>query len=678
MNFKEIFEQAFSGVTPLSGDHSIMRKFRERAYKMEKEKKKSGGIIREEQKQLVEITVPKTPERTRGRKAPFIIGAAAAVAAASGLGFWAGTGARPQTHSPAAASGTYIYEPEADTEKVDISELAGKTFGFSDLTVNITAAAYDGQYIRIDYTGTSADPKKRNYFFFEPLALVKNYYSDPAVIFSHGEVGENTSSFTIIKSFSESMFQPYSFVPICVKSNEKGTAAVDSERISDLVFTVTKTTYGEVRQPIATDKQEIADDVFVPGLTVSPIMLTIHPSGNTKEGYERICLDPELPVYAVQQDGTRIKLIGQYMFINGGGSTDGSDYSWSSEYKYIISGSTDISLLDMKGFEIDGKFIELSEKPAAVTTTLDEYGEPVEVANTAMTTVTDSTYIPTDISEISGTITTAELPDSSEDTTGTDMKTVHRPTEIESSPLYTSADTWFTYDGYKLHITGYIFDTVYLKLKYEVTYEGDYFSEDSPVWLVPENGIYFGGDMCRRINADNSFTMIYTSEVFLKAPAESVRVALPDRDIISSDKEFVSDDPSGYEDFIFTAVYRDDVPRMQEDIDSRLTLGDDSLHLSKLVVTPYSIGIICDETAYEEFTDVSGRKEMRVDDRYMELAGETEIRVYLDGVGVITADRSEVSMPMTEKTWLCGKFDEPIDIDIIREVRAGGVAVYSK
>ena len=43
--------------------------------------------------------------------------------------------------------------------------------------------------------------------------------------------------------------------------------------------------------------------------------------------------------------------------------------------------------------------------------------------------------------------------------------------DIESSPLYTPADEWFDCDGKRVHVTGYAFDTVNLRIRYETCYD---------------------------------------------------------------------------------------------------------------------------------------------------------------------------------------------------------------
>ena len=81
MNCKEIFDNAFSAVTPLSDTDTVLMNVKERAGKM----KTNDGF---ERKELHEITVH-VPEKKPTRKAPLIAGVSLFAAAAAGFGIFA-------------------------------------------------------------------------------------------------------------------------------------------------------------------------------------------------------------------------------------------------------------------------------------------------------------------------------------------------------------------------------------------------------------------------------------------------------------------------------------------------------------------------------------------------------------------------------------------------------------
>ena len=153
MDYKKIIEAAVieaDKTCPCSDHEAALKKIRERAEKM----KKDENI---EVKKLVEIEVPEVDVKQHRRRAGFAVGTAAAVAAAAGLGFFTGTrvpagvSASPLAGSSFSPDGSGYVAEVLENSAVPLSELVGKTVTFSDFEIEITAADYDGHYLRVDF-----------------------------------------------------------------------------------------------------------------------------------------------------------------------------------------------------------------------------------------------------------------------------------------------------------------------------------------------------------------------------------------------------------------------------------------------------------------------------------------------------------------------------------------------
>ncbi len=162
-NYDEKIRNAFDKIEPRSDDESFIRSIIERADNMEKEK----GIIKTEQKHLVEITVPKV-EKKPGR-APWIIGAAGLTAAALAIGFIAGghfgsgkdietTPANGAGYSGSQAAETTVshvpHIPEASLGNLDSINYyteAVAFYEFENVSVRPTGYYFDGISLKLYY-----------------------------------------------------------------------------------------------------------------------------------------------------------------------------------------------------------------------------------------------------------------------------------------------------------------------------------------------------------------------------------------------------------------------------------------------------------------------------------------------------------------------------------------------
>ena len=168
MDIKDIFERAFSGVSPLSDSETIFMNVKERAEKMEK----NNDF---EVKRLIEIEVPEP--RAKKSKAPVIAGAAAAVAIIAG-GLWFLSSHRSIEFTPltgsditVAQSNPAVKDPYMTTnvqpavtapgetgvssldylfgKLYDISEAVGTSVATPDGTCLITSAGYSDGLLEI-------------------------------------------------------------------------------------------------------------------------------------------------------------------------------------------------------------------------------------------------------------------------------------------------------------------------------------------------------------------------------------------------------------------------------------------------------------------------------------------------------------------------------------------------
>lgn len=208
MDYRSVFDNAMSqklSEYTFSDNRTIMNNIEERARRMEKNKQKRYSIF------------------------SAAAGTAAVVAVIGGsvfgLNYLNEHGGLKEGGAGYSANDTAV--PEENTELpeyINLDELAGQTFEFSDLTVKIHSAQYDGKYLRLDYEGISEDPHMRGNFVLE--STVYGYFSSSESDFARywrdgeGEADRESDNVTLIMEVPQSTYQYMYFVPAYYKSDD--------------------------------------------------------------------------------------------------------------------------------------------------------------------------------------------------------------------------------------------------------------------------------------------------------------------------------------------------------------------------------------------------------------------------------------------------------------------------
>ena len=411
METKEIFRKAFSGVRSAYScpDHeTALQDVLERARKMNKKKRNLNG---EE--------VPYSGGSDKRSVLPVIAGTAAVVAVIGagifGIGYmnshgieWTPLKEGASYNTGGSQPGVYTAVSSVAAETIDISELKGKIFKFSDCTVMIDYANYDGQYIRVDYTKEFTGEVTQNVFFLDPQDISR--YKDTKTAFCHTEYGASEQKWTYIAQTAQASNYSCSFNPALY--SETGT-----ERVTDLLITATKDHSALVRQPIWDDiDDEVAEGTNIRMYWASSDVL------EAQFDHDNTIQLGEIVVYAVAQDGEKYPLIGNcvdsYVSVNTTPEKPIIRFN-----NYYISEDPDIPpLWQMKGFEVNGKLFEITEAPEIINVIINENGEEEVIGGPQMESViTTKIYetVPTESGDIVNPTTTADItpPDEANETT---------------------------------------------------------------------------------------------------------------------------------------------------------------------------------------------------------------------------------------------------------------------
>ncbi len=421
MEMKEIFGKAFSGVRNAYScpDHeTALKDVLERADKMNNKKRNITG---EE--------VPYSGEQKKHGILPVIAGAAAVVAILGagifGLGYmnshgieWTPLKEGASKNTGGSQPGVYTAVSSVAAETIDISELKGKIFKFSDCTVMIDYANYDGQYIRVDYTQEFTGEVTQNAFFLEPQDVSR--YKDTKTAFCHTEYGASEQKWTYIAETAQASNYSRSFNPALYHEN-------GVERVTDLLITATKDHSALVRQPIWDDIDDEVDE----GTNIRMYWASADVLEAQFDHDNTIQLG-DIVVYAVAQDGEKYPLIGNcvdsYISVN---STPEKPIIRFNNY--YISEDPDIPpLWQMKGFEVNGKLFEITEAPEIINVIINENGEEEIIGGPQMeSTITTKIYetVPTEAEDTSNPITTAPLTEPENENTDVSDTTTEPTTE---------------------------------------------------------------------------------------------------------------------------------------------------------------------------------------------------------------------------------------------------------
>ena len=244
------------------------------------------------------------------------------------------------------------------------------------------------------------------------------------------------------------------------------------------------------------------------------------------------------------------------------------------------------------------------------------------------------------------------------------MRTKHSDiVSIGHSPLYTPADEWFDCDGKSVHVTGYYFDGIILRLRYETYYDHP-LSIDTAAeygYSLPNNLVDGIASLCNGEYDDESRIsegiIAETVNAFVKTPVDTLEI------------------PFG--DGIFTVRKNDSVPMIEKDIDKVITVrGDDTIHLDRFVLSSGNLSITMSGSPY---TDGYG---------YKSETGKAYMYELIDAETVITLKNGDLinfnhgwnepagmGLPI-DQGFKFYQFTDPIDISDVVSITVNGMEIY--
>ena len=291
MDYRDFFEKAVSAAYrkyPFSDDSAIVKSVRERAKGMSRNNERKS--------------------RAFGIAAGLAGTAAVLAGAVFGLNWLnehgglkertdIGTGAGYSANDTAASA-----EEQEVSEYISIEDLAGRKFEFSDLTVKIQSAQYDGKYLRLDYEGISADPGMRGNFVLE--STVYGYFSSSEHDFARyrrdgeGENDRESDNVTLIMEVPQGNYQYMYFVPAYYKGEN------ETERKDDIRVCARAALPDPAYLALGGDQTAMFPTVR---MRVSPLVLKTIFRPNTEMSYTEMC-DSLPSITAVYPDGTTAEL----------------------------------------------------------------------------------------------------------------------------------------------------------------------------------------------------------------------------------------------------------------------------------------------------------------------------------------------------------------------------------
>ena len=226
--------------------------------------------------------------------------------------------------------------------------------------------------------------------------------------------------------------------------------------------------------------------------------------------------------------------------------------------------------------------------------------------------------------------------------------------DIESSPLYTPADEWFDCDGKRVHVTGYAFDTVNLRIRYETCYDYSVKGLDGYDYKLlndfPDGSAHpFVGDICKD-RADEGIIETLQS-IYATEPVDTLKV------------------PFG--DSFFTVSYNSNIPKIEREINKEVS-GSVYYRFDRFVLTPYSLSFIVTDGP------TGNTEEERI---YSRTVSDFEVAVKLaDGstrkMQGLGDEPSGIAMPHG-KAYKFYQFLDPIDINKVVTITVNGWEIYS-
>lgn len=226
--------------------------------------------------------------------------------------------------------------------------------------------------------------------------------------------------------------------------------------------------------------------------------------------------------------------------------------------------------------------------------------------------------------------------------------------DIESSPLYTPADEWFDCDGKRVHVTGYAFDTVNLRIRYETCYDYSVKGLDGYDYKLlndfPDGSAHpFVGDICKD-RADEGIIETLQS-IYATEPVDTLKV------------------PFG--DSFFTVSYNSNIPKIEREINKEVS-GSVYYRFDRFVLTPYSLSFIVTDGP------TGNTEEERI---YSRTVSDFEVAINLaDGstrkMQGLGDEPSGIAMPHG-KAYKFYQFLDPIDINKVVTITVNGCEIYN-
>ena len=228
--------------------------------------------------------------------------------------------------------------------------------------------------------------------------------------------------------------------------------------------------------------------------------------------------------------------------------------------------------------------------------------------------------------------------------------------DIESSPLYTPADEWFDCDGKRVHVTGYAFDTVNLRIRYETCYDEPIKKTSSAAYFYqitnefPDNS---AGCSSADISYDRAEEGIVETvqNIYATEPVDSLEV------------------PFG--DSFFSVSYNSNIPKIEREINKEVS-GSAYYRFDRFVLTPYSLSFIVTDGP------TGNTEEERI---YSRTVSDFEVAINLaDGstrkMQGLGDEPSGIAMP-DGKAYKFYQFLDPIDINDVVTITVNGWEIYN-
>ena len=649
MDTKDIFKQAFS---QLGGNYSCpehetaFNDVLERAKNM----KKDDNV---KQMQFTEIT----PEYIEPKKSAKILHAAVGIAGAAavltgavfGLNWLSEHGGLKEGGIESSNGAGYHDETiPAQVNSGDsrnLLEAAGDVLEFGDLTATIESVEYDGHFLRViykaDYHGErETDPKLLNYQFDEN----KTWNTDPCLItpyeYQETVVRHWYGSFAKLPELGDNYY---------VFSKELFTG--EGENIDNITFEY---------MPDGAKTSEEAIHVgsyYIPGKEQEHICAV-----TDKPGIQGVTVSPlGATIISDYDDDTVLKKAHepQFFIIN---YKDGTHEEFPNTGNFMQLRLSPDDITPAEQLEFDNLFRKsgISEADGAeMIAAMPEYcinymmwlkPGTIDIYNIESVTVAGEEIA------FSGDEASGIYGEDSEEIKKM-LDNYDKLRDIESSPLYTPADEWFDCDGKRVHVTGYAFDTVNLRIRYETCYDEPIKKSSSAAYFYQITNVF----------PDNS-AGCSSADISYDRAEEGIVETL--QNIYSTEPVDSLEVPFG--DSFFSVSYNSNIPKIEREINKEVS-GSAYYRFDRFVLTPYSLSFIVTDGPTDYSTEEGVAFSHAVSDFEVSINfadGSTkEMRGLVD-------EPSGIAMP-DGKAYKFYQFLDPIDINKVVTITVNGWEIYN-